>query len=63
MTSKEKIGEILDWVQNATCIDWNFMRCLKQDLEHLVDIAQLEGVIEVKNMMNEFYEQHHKIVK
>jgi hypothetical protein len=63
MTSKEKIGEILDWVQNATCIDWSFMCCLKQDLEHLVNIAQLEGVREVKNVMNEFYEQHHKIVK
>ena len=55
MTSKEKIGEILDWVQNATCIDWNFMRCLKQDLEHLVDIAQLEGVKEVKVILEEEY--------
>jgi hypothetical protein len=55
MTSKEKIGEILDWVQNATCIDWSFMCCLKQDLEHLVDIAQLEGVREVKAILEEEY--------
>ena len=55
MTSKEKIGEILDWVQNATCIDWSFMRYLKQDLEHLMDIAQLEGVKEVKAILKEKY--------
>lgn len=42
MTSKEKITEILDWVQNSH-VDWNFMRCLKQDLEELVKIAQVEG--------------------
>lgn len=42
MTSKEKITEIFNWVQDSY-IDWNFMCCLKQDLEELVEIAQAEG--------------------
>ena len=46
MTSKEKISEILDWVQSVSSIDWPFMCCLKQDLEHLATIAQIEGIKE-----------------
>lgn len=43
MTSKEKITEILNWVQGSY-MDWNCMRGLKQDLEELVEIAQAEGI-------------------
>lgn len=43
MTSKEKIAEILDYVQ-CSQINWNFMMGLKQDLEELVKIAQAEVV-------------------
>ena len=48
MTSKEKISEILDWVQNTRDVNWDFMCCLKQDLEHLVTIAQTEGAKDTK---------------
>lgn len=54
-TSKEKIEEILDWVQNASCIDWQFMRCLQQDLELLVAIAKREGVEETENILNKVW--------
>ena len=52
MTSKEKITDILTFVQNVTDSDWGFMMCLKQDLEHLVVIAQTEGVKEAKNALD-----------
>lgn len=53
MTSKEKIKDILDWMQSTTDADWDFLRCLKQDLEHLVTIAQTEGVKEARDALNE----------
>lgn len=56
MTSKEKIKDILDWMQNTTDADWNFLRCLKQDLEHLVTIAQTEGVKEARDALNEAWD-------
>lgn len=54
MTSKEKITEILNWVQDYY-IDWNFMRGLKQDLEELVIIAQTEGVKEAKDSLDKVW--------
>ena len=54
MTSKEKITEILNWVQDSY-IDWNFMRGLKQDLEELVIIAQTEGVKEAKDALDKVW--------
>lgn len=53
MTSKEKITEILNWVQDSY-IDWNFMRGLKQDLEELVEIAQAEGADRLVDRVNGF---------
>ena len=53
MTSKEKITEILNWVQDSY-IDWNFMRGLKQDLEELVEIAQAEGADRLIDRINGF---------
>ena len=55
MTSKEKIKDILDFVQNVTDADWGFMMCLKQDLEHLVVIAQTEGVKEARDALNKVW--------
>lgn len=55
MTSKEKIKDILDWVQSTMEVNWGFMACLKQDLEHLVVIAQTEGVKEVKEALDKVY--------
>lgn len=55
MTSKEKIKDTLDWIQNTTDADWNFLRCLKQDLELLVTIAQTEGVKEVRDALNKVW--------
>lgn len=52
MTSQEKIKDILDWMQSTTCSDWNFLQCLKQDLGHLVTIAQTEGVKAVRDVLN-----------
>lgn len=54
MTSKEKIKEILIWVQNEPCVDWNLMRCLNQDLYELVAIAHREGIdkLEAKLISN-----------
>ena len=52
MTSKEKIKDILDWMQNTTDADWSFLRCLKQDLENLVVIAQIEGIREAGDILN-----------
>lgn len=52
MTSKEKIKDILDWIQNTTDADWGLMCCIKQDLEHLVIIAQTEGVKEARDALN-----------
>ena len=49
MTSKEKIKDILDWVQTNDA-DWHFMQCLKQELEILVVIAQTEGIKEAHNI-------------
>ena len=51
MNSKEKIKDILGFVQNVTETDWGFMMCLKQELEHLVIIAQAEGIKEAKDMI------------
>lgn len=51
MTSKEKITTILNWVQTSY-IDWNFMRGLKQDLEELVEIAQVEGADKLVDIIN-----------
>lgn len=50
-TSKEKIKDILNFVQKVIKVDKLFMTCLKQELEHLVIIAQTEGAKEVKNMI------------
>lgn len=55
MTSKEKMKEILDFVQNATDADWGFMMCLKQDLAGLIIIAQTEGVQEARDALNEVW--------
>jgi hypothetical protein len=55
MASKEKIKDILDWVQSTMEVDWGFMACLKQDLENLVVIAQTEGVKEVKEALDKVY--------
>ena len=55
MTSKEKISNILDWVQSTTDADWGFMQCLKQDLEHLTTIAQIEGVKEARDALNKVW--------
>lgn len=55
MTSKEKVTDILDFVQNVTDADWGFMQCLKQDLEHLVVIAQTEGVKEARDALNKVW--------
>ena len=40
MTSKEKIKEILDFIQNKTNADWMCLMCIKEDLEDLVTIAK-----------------------
>ena len=58
MTSKEKIKEILGWIQDTTDADWNFLQCLKQDMEHLVTIAQTEGVKEVRDALKEVWNNH-----
>ena len=55
MTSKEKIKDILAFVQNSMDVDWGFMCCLKQDLEGLVIIAQTEGIKEAHNVLNEVW--------
>ena len=60
MTSKEKITDILDFVQNVTDSDWSFMQCLKQDLEHLVIIAQTEGVKEARDALNKVWNNASK---
>ena len=51
MTSKEKIKDILDWIQSTTCSDWNFLQCLKQDLECLATIAKTEGIENIRNAL------------
>ena len=51
MTSKEKMNEILDSVQNAADIDYYFMMCLKKDLEGLITIAKIEGIREAKDIL------------
>lgn len=51
MNSKEKIKDILDFVQNVIKVDKLFMTCLKQKLELLVAIAQAEGIKEAKDMI------------
>ena len=51
VTSKEKIKDILNFVQKVIKVDKLFMTCLKQELEYLVIIAQTEGAKEVKNMI------------
>lgn len=51
MNSKEKIKDILDFVQNSTDANWNCLQYLKQELEHLVIIAQTEGIKEAKDMI------------
>jgi len=53
MTSKEKITEILNWVQGSY-MDWNCMCYLKQDLEELVGIAQVEGADRLIDRVNGF---------
>ena len=55
MTSKEKIKEILDWMQSTTDADWNFMQCLKQELEKLMVIAQTEGIQEARDAINKIW--------
>lgn len=52
MTSEERIKAILGWVQTSY-IDWNFMRLLKQDLEGLVEVAHIEGAINLLDQINE----------
>ena len=39
---------------------WGFMQCLKQDLEHLVIIAQTEGVKEAKDALNKVWNNASK---
>ena len=51
MNSKEKIKDILSFVQNVTETEWGFMMCLKQELEHLVIISQTEGVKEIRDIL------------
>lgn len=51
MNSKEKIKDILDFVQNVIEVDWSFMMCLRQELELLVAIAQTEGIKEAKEII------------
>ena len=51
MNSKEKIKDILDFVQKVIKVDKLFMTCLKQELEYLVVIAQTEGIKEAKDMI------------
>lgn len=55
MTSNEKMTEILGFVKNVTGDDWGFMMCLKQDLEHLIVIAQTEGVREARDALNKVW--------
>lgn len=55
MNSKEKIKDILDWVQSTADVNWSFMCCLKQDLEYLVTIAQTEGVKEARDALNKVW--------
>lgn len=55
MTSKEKIKDILDWIQNTTDADWNFLQCLKQDLEGLAVISQTEGIKEAHDIMKQIW--------
>lgn len=55
MKSKEKITQILKWVQTAN-VDWNFLRALKEDLEDLSEIAKAEGVDNlVSNELNRLF--------
>ena len=42
MTSKEKIEDILDFVQINLHADHGFMVRLKQELEHLSSVAQID---------------------
>ena len=42
-------------MQSTTDVDWGVMSCLKQDLEHLVVIAQTEGVKEAKDALDEVW--------
>lgn len=58
MTSKEKIKEILGWIQDTTDADWNFLMCLKQDMEHLVTISQIEGIKEAHDALNEVWNKN-----
>ena len=60
MTSKEKIKDILNFVQSATDADLGIMCCLRQDLEHLVIIAQTEGVKEARDALNEVWNNNIK---
>ena len=57
MTSKEKIKDILDWIQTTTDADLGFICCLRKDLEHLVTIAQTEGVKEARDKLNEVWDK------
>ena len=61
MTSKEKIKDSLDWVQSTADVNCGFMRCLKQDLEHLVTIAQTEGVKEARDALNKIWGNTQKV--
>lgn len=56
LSSQQKINDILDWVQNTRDVDWGFMCCLKQDLEHLVIIAQTEGVEEAQDALSKVWD-------
>lgn len=57
MTSKEMITAILNWTQHSY-IDYAFMRCLKQDLESLVEIARAEGADDLgKKIINHLNEE------
>ena len=55
MTSQEKIADILNWIQTTTDADWGFLMCLKQDLEHLVTIAQIEGIKEARDALTKIW--------
>ena len=61
MTSKEKIKDILDWVQSTADVEWGFMCCLKQDLEHLVIISQTEGVKEARDALNKVWNNRQEV--
>ena len=52
MTSKEKIKDILNFVQNETGAGRGFMLCLQSSLDNLAIIAQTEGIKEARDAIS-----------